>query len=126
MPYVDDVYIYETEVWDSGDSLRKAAMQLSRAIESYLYDYAHPGYRNEAFLSWSQQHFMATHQTSGMQPNRQPSWDPAVAGHDTRATHTNEGKNHASWSGKSAVEGGIRYSSAAVENPDIDTSGGAE
>lgn len=126
MPYVENNYVYETDVPDSGDSLRKAAMQLSRAVESFLYDYAHPGYQNPAFLSWSQQHFAATNQSSGTYTTRQLTWDPAVAGVFNREVHTNEGKNHASWGGGSAVQNAITYPSAAFENDDIDTSGGSK
>lgn len=123
MPYNDDGnYVYEVEVPASGDSLRKAAMQLAYDIESYLFNYAHPGYDNKAFLSWAHQHFTATHQSSGMQANAQFRWDPQANSQDQRETHSNEGKTHERWGGKSAVQNGLTYPGAAFDHPDIDTS----
>lgn len=122
MPYSDEgVYAYETEVPAAGDTLRKSAMQLAHDIESYLFDYAHPGYDNKAYLAWAVAHFGGTHNSSGMIANTQFRWDPAVAA-QPQSDLNNEGKNHASWGGKSAVVGGIHYSSAANAHPDIDTS----
>lgn len=123
MPYNDEGnYSYQVEVPAAGDSLRKAAFSLAHDVETYLFNHNHPGYQQLAFLDWAVQHFLGTHQSSGMLVNQQFRWDPKVAGQDVRANHTNEDKNHASWTAKSAVEDGIRYSRAAMDREDIDTS----
>ncbi len=123
MPYDDQgVYRYETERVASGDPLRKAAMELAYAVEAYLFDHNAPGYDRKEFMSWALSHFQATHNSSGTLANRQYRWDPKVAGQDTRLTHSNEKKNHERWTSGSAVDNGVRYPSAAFDNPDIDTS----
>lgn len=122
MPYNDEgVYKHEVEVPAAGDSLRKAAFELAYAVETYLFDHNRPGYDNKAFLDWSVQHFLATHQSSGMMANQEIRWNPEAAGLDQYETHTNSDKNHDSWT-RQASDGTVRYSKDAMEAKGIDTS----
>lgn len=122
MPYTDEgVYKHEVDVPSGGDTLRVAAFKLAYAIETYLFDHNRPGYDNKAFLDWSLQHFMATHQSSGMMANAEFRWNPAAASLNQYETHTNSDKNHDSWT-RQASDGVTRYSQDAQESDDIDTS----
>ena len=124
MPYSDEgVYKHEVEVPASGDSLRKAAFELAYAIETYLFDHNRPGYDNKAFLDWSLQHFLATHQSSGMMANAEFRWNPEAASLDQYATHTAGEGDDATWT-RTAVDGVVRYSKDAMNDENIDT--GAE
>lgn len=111
MPYNDDnKWVYEAEVPQSGDALRRAYTSLLRCIESYLFDYDHPGYSKPEYLSWAMEASKAMHNSSGVVPS-DGRWRPSTAG--AQRTPESNGK---------VYDYGVRYHPASFDRPDHDTS----
>ena len=81
MAYNDDhVWLYEHDIPNGGDPTRVALETLLRDIESFLFDYNHPGYAKSEFLSWALQRADATKNSSGNAPDAVLFWHPEAPG----------------------------------------------
>lgn len=81
MAYNDDhVWLYEHAIPNGGDPTRVALETLLRDIESFLFDYNHPGYAKSEFLSWAMQRCDATKNSSGNVPDSVLFWHPEAPG----------------------------------------------
>jgi hypothetical protein len=115
MPYVDQAdgsttWLYEHKPETTGDPLRIAGQWLAYNIESFLYDYNHPGYAKPEYLSWCLAHFDVMQ--AGAVP-MQLTWDPGIA----------SGQPDRSGQPRNSADTGLRYPQAAFDAPHIDTSG---
>lgn len=76
----DGNWIYEQEIPTSGDPIRVAGIGLARAVESYLFDYRHPGYNKPEFLEWARAAWAVNASSSGTHANVNAlQWDPTKA-----------------------------------------------
>lgn len=81
MAYDDDhIWHYEHDIPNGGDPTRVALETLLRDIESFLFDYNHPGYAKSEFLSWALQRADATKNSSGNVPDAVLFWDASAPG----------------------------------------------
>lgn len=70
-------WVYEHDVPNNGDPVRIAGIVLCRAIESYLFDFKHPGYNKPEFLEWSRAQYEVNRSSTGTHANVNAlQWDP--------------------------------------------------
>lgn len=115
MPYHDNPdgsrkWLYEHTPETTGDPLRVAGEWFARNVESFLFDYDHPGFGKPEYLSWCLAHFDVL--KSGSVPGKL-TWDPAEAAliPDRSGQPRNSG------------DFALRYPQAAFDADHIDTSG---
>lgn len=104
---------YEHEIPSMGDSTYVAYQILQHDLESYLFDFTHPGYRDEAFLNWATVRADSFRGGSGGVAQDQLRWNPAAAG--VKPVLADD-------SPRAKTDLGLRYTDAAIEAPHIDTS----
>lgn len=123
MPYNDDKqWMYEQEIPSSGSSEAIAAARIARDIESYLFDYNHPGYDRKEFLSWALMRYSATRQSSGNTVDKYLYWNPEMARHRVAGGPVEGETFHP----RNFRDDGIRLPQHVMDNPDIDTDSDVE
>jgi hypothetical protein len=95
MPYTDDGTAWRDdrtrEARKLNDPYIVAAERFVSAVEHYLYDEDHPGYRNPDYLGWSIAQFDATKRSSGIPANYaewSPDSEPPISVRPLSATRT--------------------------------------
>lgn len=71
MPYINDTWVSDRvrEASRLNDPYTVASEKVVDAVENYLYNFDHPGYRNLDYLGWSVMQFDSTKRGSGHRAN---------------------------------------------------------